>query len=288
MKSDHKNPVGDIPALVVSYPSPQETESIAMDSDASEPDTTSALSQPVGAREAVPRSALARRARLLAGAAGVVGALLGWGAGESTQGWFQPARAASATNPMAVQFDSAELDRVDVENATLAHGLQGAILGLALGIAGGLAGGSARRAAVAGLIGLVAGGVLGAGASFASFTLLFRTNVTTRGDLLPSLLSHAGAWMPLGAASGLAFGLGLGGRGRIGRALIGGLVGAGVAALLYDTIGSIVFPLGKTSEPIAATAPARLFAQGCVGLCTALGSAILSETAGQAPRRIRG
>ena len=51
--------------------------------------------------------------------------------------------------------------------------------------------------------------------------------------------------MAVGAAAGLALGLGLGG-GRVARAIIGGILGAAVAAVIYEFGGAVVFPLDRT------------------------------------------
>jgi hypothetical protein len=247
------------------------------------PDAHASASSPDSPTPIVASSPRPGRTRAIALAAGVVAALLSWGAGEAAVGGFQPKRAAPAANPMLVQFENAELDRIEVNNAALAYGLQGAILGLVLGLAGASARGSARAAASAGLTGLVLGGALGAGAAWGAFTAFFRLAGPNRDDLLPALLAHAGAWAPIGAAAGLAFGLGLGGRARITLALVGGLLGAAAGALIYEVAGSIAFPLGKTAEPVASTIAARLFAQTAVNLLTALGAAFFAETAGSPP-----
>ena len=216
---------------------------------------------------------------ILAVLAGVVAAVLSWGVDEKTLGRFQPKRAADAGNPMAVQFDPGAVDRADLKNAALAYGLQGALLGLILGLAGAAAGGSARAAIPAGAAGLVLGGVMGAGAAFGAFTAFLRLGGQGNGNLLPALLAHEAAWAPLGAMAGLAFGLGLGGRGRIARALIGGFLGAAVGVMIYEVGGSLLFPLDHTGAPVAATSSARLFAHAAVGVLTALGAAVFAESA---------
>ena len=225
------------------------------------------------------------RVFLIVVAAGILASLVSWRAGEALAGWFQPRRAADASNPMAVQFDSAELDRVVVKNAALAYGVQGAVLGAFLGLAGGITRRSSRALGLAGVLGFVLGAALSAGAASASFTAYFRWLEGREGELLPSVGAHACAWAPLGAAAGLAFGIGLGGRGRIVRATIGGMLGAAVGALLYDVIGSVAFPLGKTGEPVAAFAVARLLAHALAGLSVALAAAVFAQTSAGAPPR---
>ena len=228
------------------------------------------------------------RGRILAIVAGVVAAIVSWGACEATSGRFQPKRSADAMNSMAVQFENEELNRTEVKNAALAYGLQGAILGLVLGLAGAAARGSAGAGAgfTAAAVGLLLGGTIGSGAAIGAFMALFRFVGANHEDLLPVLLAHEAAWAPIGAVGGLAFGLGLGGRGRVARALAGGVLGAAVAVLMYEAGGSLLFPLDRTGDPVAATSMARLFAHGAVGLLTALGAVLFCETARPAPARV--
>ena len=49
------------------------------------------------------------------------------------------------------------------------------------------------------------------------------------------LLTHGAIWSAVGAIGGLAFGLGLGGRGRWKATLVRGLVGAAAATVVYET-----------------------------------------------------
>ena len=113
-------------------------------------------------------------------------------------------------------------------------------------------------------MGLALGAVLGAVTPLVLFPLFYaakQLTATTEPDLVVSLLLHAGTWASLGAVGGLAFAIGAGGRGRIGRAVIGGFLGAFVATLLYEVIGAVLFPLAGTGEPIAETWEPRVLAQ---------------------------
>ena len=83
-----------------------------------------------------PRSVpSARRVRCIALVAGVIAVLPTWGAGEAVVGWHTPVRSADSENPRSIQFEPAELNRVEVLNGALAVGVQGALLGLILGAA---------------------------------------------------------------------------------------------------------------------------------------------------------
>ena len=80
-------------------------------------------------------------------------------------------------------------------------------------------------------------------------------------------------WFLLGAAAGLAFGVGLGTGHRL-RSLFYGLVGAVAGAALYEVLGAAIDPMALTSAPISKTWTSRLLARllvaACVGLMLAL------------------
>jgi len=90
------------------------------------------------------------------------------------------------------------------------------------------------------------------------------------------LLAHGAAWGAIGAAGGLAFGIGLGGRGRGARALTGGVVGGLAGALLYELVGALALPGTRTIDPVATTAGVRLLAQVSAVIPAALGVAALA------------
>ena len=168
-----------------------------------------------------------------------------------------------------------------MNNAALAHGLQGALLGLTLGLAAGAAARRpARAVATAGLTGLVLGGVLGSAASFGLSTLYFATTDANTQSLLPSLLMHVGIASLLGASGGAAFGLGLGGWRRVAKAAVGGLIGAAIGAGLYDVVGAVLFPIDKTGDPVAASGMARLLWNTLINLFAAFGAAALVVSPG--------
>ena len=159
---------------------------------------------------------------------------------------------------------------------------QGAILGGILGLAGGLV----RRKALAGLIAALVGaglGAIAAGAAAHGLLPVYFKNVDPQAnDLTYPLLTHGGIWAAAGAAAGLAFGLGAGGRVRWARCAVGGLLGGVFATMFYDLVGAIAFPLDKTSQPVSATMVTRLFAQFAVAAFVAAGAA---SVAAEAPRR---
>jgi hypothetical protein len=95
---------------------------------------------------------------------------------------------------------------------------------------------------------------------------------------------HGGIWAAVGAAAGLAFGLGLGGRGRWARGALGGLLGGVAATMVYELVGALAFPIDKTSQPVSATVVTRFFAQFAVAVLAAAGAALGVDGA---PRRAR-
>ncbi len=94
-------------------------------------------------------------------------------------------------------------------------------------------------------------------------------------DLIVGMMFHVTISSAIGALGGAAFGAGLGDRSRAVRAVVGGLLGAAAAAVVYDIVGAFSFPLDGTSKPISATWSARLFARLAVTIlaCAARRSA---------------
>jgi hypothetical protein len=164
-------------------------------------------------------------------------------------------------------------------NAALALGLMGATVGLALGLVGGLARQSARAGAAAAALGLVLGAAAGAGTALAVVPLATQVRDRDPGnmtaEMASSLLVHGLPWAAIGAAGGLAFGIGFGGRAPAGRGLVGGLLGAVAGAILYEIIGALTLPGSKTLEPVSTTWGIRLLAQFLAVIPTAVGVAAL-------------
>jgi hypothetical protein len=162
-------------------------------------------------------------------------------------------------------------------SAALAYGGLGAALGLALGAAGGLARRSSRAAIAAAVTGLLLGGAAGAGATLSLVPLYHAARAATpddevTNDLALALRTHCGIWVAVGAAGGLARGRGLGGGARTARAVIGGVLGAALATVVYEFGGAVVFPVAETFRPMAVTPAPRLLAHLCVALFTAAGA----------------
>ncbi len=204
--------------------------------------------------------------------------LLSWLGGEECLELIKPPRHSVNSKGLTLRVTSRrEEAAVVAKNAGLAFLLLGAALGGALGAAGGLSRRSRRAAVQAAWIGGVMGVVAAAGMSLA---LLPAYNAYQRRypdeasrDLVLPLLVHAGIWSALGAAGGLALGVGLGERARIPRIALGGFLGAAVGAAAYEVIGAF-FPAARTAQFVSATWETRLLARLVVTLLASAGAAI--------------
>jgi hypothetical protein len=225
-----------------------------------------------------PPGVPAGRIRAWALGAGLLAGLAAWLGGEAVREAFRPKLVRMDT--MLGPMDGAtteEREKADARNAALAFGLLGAGLGLALGVAGGLARRDPRRAAVAGAAGAALGALLAVGAALALQPLYYQHAHLdpTEQDLVRPLAVHLGIWAAAGLAGGAAFGLGLGGgRVGVGRAALGGLVGAALAAVIYEVAGSLLFPAAETLRPVSLTPQTRFLARALVALLAGLGAAM--------------
>jgi hypothetical protein len=145
----------------------------------------------------------------------------------------------------------------------------GALMGLGLGAAGGLIGRSSRRASLAGVAGLILGGLAGAG--MARWLVPIYYDNLSAGDLTYSLEVNGGIWGAVGAAAGLAFGLGRGGPGRMLRLAVAGLAAGGLAMALFVFAGSILDPRAMADRPVSLTPASRLTARLLLSLLVAVG-----------------
>jgi hypothetical protein len=210
--------------------------------------------------------------------AGLVAGVVSWLGGEGCVELIKPSRHAVNSHGMTLRVTDRRGEAAAVaKNAGLAFLLLGAALGGGLGAAGGLARGSRHAAVQATWAGLVLG-IVAAGAM--SLALLPAYNAYQRrhpdevaSNLLWPLLVHAGVWSAIGAAGGLALALGLGDRGPIPRAVLGGFLGAAVGTVAYE-VGGAFFPAAKTAQFVSATWPTRLMARLAVTLLASAGAAM--------------
>jgi hypothetical protein len=149
----------------------------------------------------------------------------------------------------------------------------GAIVGISLGLAGGLARGSASAGAKAALLGCVLGSLAGISTSFLVLPHFFRTHDPQSQDLVQPLLTVGAICSSVGAAGGLAFGIGLGRRDQWLKSLVGGLVGAALATVVYEVVGAIAFPADRTELPISESAATRAMFHVLVAALASVGSA---------------
>jgi hypothetical protein len=215
--------------------------------------------------------------------AGLAAGLLAWLLGEAAYGTFAPPPELTSTVNFSLSpILAREKSAANIKNATLTFGLLGAVLGVALGAAGGAARRSTRAGVVAGTVGLVLGGAVGAQTAWVLMPIAERNQVLVSESMFFVLMIHGGIWSAIGAAGGLAFGLGIGGRGRILRAMLGGLVGASLGTVVYDLLGAVAFPAAETGSSLSITWGTRLLAHLCVTVAAALGVALALDA--QAPR----
>ena len=159
-------------------------------------------------------------------------------------------------------------------SATLTFTTLGGLLGLALGLAGGLARRSIVASILAALLGFVLGSAAGASISLILVSMFFKNHDPQSGDLLLPLLTHGAIWSVLGAVGGLVFGLGLGGRGRWKLTLVGGLLGAAAATVVYELVGALAFASSKTHLPLSASSTTRGMALLLVASLASIGAVL--------------
>ena len=218
--------------------------------------------------------------------AGLLAGLVSWYGGERAFGHFQPVMTRppnwSKLNYYERQNIDAAIHRVarrssEARNAAVAFGLLGATLGGALGLFGGLARGAIGPALMAAVVGVVVGGGAGAGTSYL-LTPVFMTHLDPDAPSHVPLLSRGAILLAVGAAGGLAFGLGVGGRRAWARALLGGLAGALLGTLVFEMGSSTLFPLVRHDQPIPGVQEqslVRLLVHLSVAVCAALGAALV-------------
>jgi hypothetical protein len=223
------------------------------------------------------------RLRRIALTAGIAAGLVSWLVGEAIYGTFAPPPELSKTINFSMSSRLARAQSVaNIKNATLNAGVLGAVLGMALGVAGGVARRSTRAGVVAGAVGLVLGGAVAAQMAWALTPIAERNRILASESLVFAFLIHVGVWSAIGAVGGLAFGLGLGGRSTVLRAMLGGFVGASLGTAAYELLGALAFPMAGTSGALSTIWVTRLLALLLVTLPGALGSALALEV--QAPR----
>ena len=101
-------------------------------------------------------------------------------------------------------------------------------------------------------------------------------------SLVIPLLIQGAIWASIGAASGLVFAVGLGGRSRWNTTLVGGLVGAAAAAVVYEIVGALAFPSDHTDFLTSSSITTRGMAQLLVATFSAIGVVLALQ---QSPKK---
>ncbi len=159
-------------------------------------------------------------------------------------------------------------------SATLTFTAMGGIIGLTMGLAGGLARRSFLAGTKAAILGYLLGTTIVALISLAVVSVFFTRYDPQAGDLTLPLLTHGLIWSAVGAIGGLAFGLGLGGKGRWKATMMGGLVGAAAAAVIYELVGALAFASSKTELPVSFSVTTRAISHLLVALLCAAGAVL--------------
>jgi hypothetical protein len=213
--------------------------------------------------------------------AATLAGLLAWAGGE----WIEKANPVRVVSEFQVpgkqQF--AERSAAITNKAVLSYALLGAAVGLTLGLAGGIARRSAGGTIIGAVAGLLLGGIAGGGSAALAVPFFLRNEDTTvSDDLILPLLTHGAIWSALGAAAGLALGIGL--RAPASQTLrltLGGLLGAVVATTIYELVGGLAFPFDQTGQPISAGIGSRLFARLVLAIAVAAGAILPTRRARQ-------
>ncbi len=174
------------------------------------------------------------------------------------------------------------LDTARIHSATASFAAMAGILGLAMGLSGGLMRRSASAGARAALLGLLLGAGAVAIGSLIIVPIFFRSYDPHSTDLVLPLLTHGAIWLTAGASGGLALGWGLGG-GRWKNTLAGGVAGAAGATIIYEIVGAMAFPAGKTDLPLSMTMSTRAMAQLLVAILTAVGAVLALRLSPKSP-----
>src|SRR5262249_27514140 len=125
-------------------------------------------------------------------------------------------------------------------------------------------------------------------ASWVLLPVFYRNEDPISGDLILPLLTQGAVWTVVGAAGGLALGLGLGGHGRPLRAALGGLLGAALGAIIYEAVSAVGFPNDEPAQPVSKAWVTRLLVRVLVAVLAAAGAALAAESGRGAERRAEG
>jgi hypothetical protein len=230
-----------------------------------------------------PAQALSGKSVSVTVLAGAVAGLVSWLVGEVVVNAFlPPLQTIQMMGQTIKKANFEDQSAADFKNATLAFAVLGGALGSALGAAGGLTRRSGRGAITGAAVGLVLGSLIGTLSSLVFLPVYFRALDRSQEeigrDIVLPLVVHGGIWASCGLAAGIAFAVGLGGgRDRILKAGLGGLIGAALGAALYEMIAAAAFPNDKSTSPLSITWQTRLLARLLVAALAAALAAIVTN-----------
>ena len=133
-------------------------------------------------------------------------------------------------------------------------------------------------------LGLVLGTATGGSMALVLVPIFFKRHDPQSNDLVLPLLTHGAIWSTIGAVGGLAFGLGIGGRGRWKRTLAGGLAGGGRGDDRLRNRRGVAFPTSKTDLPLSSSIATRAMAQLLVAILSAVGAVLALRQSAKASR----
>ena len=166
----------------------------------------------------------------------------------------------------------------ELKNAALTNAVLGCAVGFAMGLAGGLGARAASRGIFVGLGAQAAGLLVGALAALAFIPVFHpvspRPFQTVTTDVWLPLMSHASVWGSIGAVGGAAFSIGSGYKPRFRSAIGSAIVGALLAAVLFQLIGTCLPLDAGATGPVARWSVVRLMAMLLPNLMIAAGAAL--------------
>jgi len=195
-----------------------------------------------------------------------------WALAEQTGNLAQVPLELSSKNYQFAELNAATI-KVNVINGAMIYGGLGLLVSLAIVLAVVASGAGSGRIPVSLIMAILLGILGGALPCLVVMPLQYqsRNDDPSVLDLTMPLVYHAGLWLPLGLAAGLAFGYARTASPKAGMSeAVNGLVGALIGTLFYEFIGAILLPMDKTVEPVAATPQARMLAHLSVATGIAL------------------
>jgi hypothetical protein len=171
---------------------------------------------------------------------------------------------------LAVQQEAAA-HKAALHNAMLILGVLGASVGGGLACGEGLVRRSSRRAAIGALVGAAAGAILGVLGAWLGQVVMSKYGLVDAGTGLDRTIRVQAAMLAsLGLGVGLGLGLTSGQLRRLFSACLAGVLGGGLAALLYPIAAAVLLPNAQTESLIPGGPINRLLwiaaATGLLGL----------------------